>query len=89
MGRRLAPTSWDIKGLAIIGAYFGWLLVFVHEAYVIFAYLIGHSTTVDPFAELGSHPFIHIAMELTAAGLAGAVLFAGASRIRNRLMGAA
>jgi hypothetical protein len=86
MDRESAPTKWDTKGLAFIGACFGWLLVFVHEAYEIFFDLALCIEDCDPFAHFKVHPFFHIAIELVIAGLAGALLFASAAEIRNRLM---
>jgi hypothetical protein len=86
MGQRPAPTRWDTRGLASVGISVGWLLVFVHEAYEIFFDLVLCVDECDPFAHFKVHPFIHIVIELVIAGLAGALLFASAAEIRNRVV---
>jgi hypothetical protein len=86
MGRGSAPIRWDTQGLALIGAYFGWLLIFAHEAYEIVVSLGGCSHNLNPFAHFDIHPVGHMVIELIVGGLIGALLFASASEIRNRLM---
>jgi hypothetical protein len=85
-GRGPSPTKWDTKGLAFVGACFGWLLVFAHEVYNIVVSLLGCHHDIDPFAHFKVHPFAHIAIELALAGLAGALLFASAAETRNRFV---
>lgn len=86
MGRGSAPTNWDTKGFAYIGACCGWLLVFAHEAYRILVSLRDGSHHLDPFAQLEIDPFPHVVLELVVGGLAGALVFASAAEIRNRLI---
>jgi hypothetical protein len=86
MDRQPASTKWDTKGLAYVGACCGWLLVFAHEAYRILVSLEDGSHRLDPFAHLEIDPFTHVVLELVIGGLAGALLFASAAEIRNRLM---
>ena len=68
-----------------MGVCFGWLLVFVHEAYEIFFDLALCVDECDPFAHFKVHPFLHILIELVIAGLAGALLFGSAAAVRNRV----
>jgi hypothetical protein len=84
-----APLRWDTSGLASVGVCCGWLLVFIHEAYEIFVDLALCVDDGDPFAHFKVHPFLHIVVELMIVGLAGALAFAGVTRIRNRLVRAA
>jgi hypothetical protein len=74
------------QGACVAGVCCGWLLVFVHEAYEIFFDLALCVENCDPFAHFKVHPFLHIVIELVIAGLAGALLFAGAAKIRNRVV---
>jgi hypothetical protein len=68
MDRESAPTKWDTKGLAIIGACFGWLLVFVYEAYEIVFDLALCVENCDPFPHFKVNPFLHIGLELVVGG---------------------
>jgi len=72
-----------------MGVCFGWLLVFAHEAYEIVFNLTLCVSNCDPYAHFQVHPFFHIVVELVITGLAGALVFASAAEIRNRVVLAA